>query len=73
MKERQQSVREEEENSRVRVPEHTAPVALSVTSGRDSGAEGQDSVEAPGTTTSQDATVTLGDGRRTEVVQSESQ
>ena len=60
MKERQQPLRDEEENNRVRMSEHTAPVALSATSGRESGAEGQDSVEAPRTTTSQDYLVTLG-------------
>ena len=53
MKERQQPLREEEEeHNRERMSEFTTPVAISATPGRESGAEGQDSVEAPRTTTS---------------------
>ena len=48
-------------------------VAISATPGRESGAEGQDLVEATRTTTSQDYLSTRGDGRRTELVQSDSQ
>ena len=73
MKERQQPLREEEEHNRERMSEFKTPVAISATPGRKSGAEGQDSVEAPRTTTSQDSLLTRGDGRRTELVQSDSQ
>jgi hypothetical protein len=66
--------RDVEEPNRETRSKLTVTVALSPTPGRESCVEGQDSVEAPRSTTSQDFLVTLGDEiRRTEVVQCSSQ
>ena len=73
-KERQRPLRDVEEPNWETRSKLTVTVDLLPTPGRESGVEGQDSVEAPMSTTSQDYLVTLGDEiRRTEVVQCSSQ
>jgi hypothetical protein len=74
MEERQQPSLDEKEHNRERLSELTLPATLSATPGRESGAEDQDSVEAPRPTFSQDHLLTLGEeNQRTEVAQSNRQ